>query len=214
MKTVLTVVLLFVSFVCLRAGDDRFVKAMEKNIASIDTLRTLAAYQETANSFERIANAEKNKWQPYYYSAYCQTICSFIDTVSSRKDVYLDKAEKLISIADSLKQNDSEILTLMGMIAQGRMAIDPMARWQKYGALATNNLQKAKELNPENPRPDFLIGQSLLYTPEAFGGGKKTALPVLNEALEKFKKFKPEDSIAPNWGQKMVEGILEKLQDQ
>lgn len=214
MKTFFTFVLLFVSFACLRAGDDKFTKAMEKNIASIDTLKSLAAFQEVANNFERIANAEKSKWQPYYYSAYCQAICSFIDTAKGKKDIYLDKAENLISMADSLKPDNSEIFTLKGMIAQGRMAIDPMARWQKYGALSTNNLQKAKELDPENPRPDFLIGQSLLYTPEAFGGGKKTALPVLNESLEKFKKFRPEDSIAPNWGQKMLEGLLEKLKDQ
>ena len=55
------------------------------------------------------------------------------------KDIYLNKADKFINIADSLVPNNSEIYTLKGMIAQARMQVDPMNRWQKYGAEATNN---------------------------------------------------------------------------
>ena len=86
-----------------------------------------------------------------------------------------------------------------------------MERWQKYGPLATNYLKKAKELDPTNPRPDYLIGQSLLYTPVEYGGGKKVALPILQESMKKYEAFKPESSISPDWGKKIVKSILERM---
>ncbi len=86
-----------------------------------------------------------------------------------------------------------------------------MTRWQKYSALATNLLKKAKELNQANPRPDFLIGQSVLYTPESFGGGKDRAMPYFEDSKKKFDEFKPESSISPNWGKKTLMDLLDKI---
>ena len=50
---------------------DKYVAAMQKNIAAIDTsFRTPPALLALANNFERIAVAEKNQWLPYYYAAF------------------------------------------------------------------------------------------------------------------------------------------------
>jgi hypothetical protein len=212
MKKILVPVLLLIFVFNANADDDKFVKAMEKNIAMIDTASSLSSFQNIANSFERIANAEKDKWLPYYYSAYLLTISSFVDTVIERKDTYLDKAEELVVIADSLEPDNSEICTLRGLIAQARLVVDPQNRWSKYGPLSTNYLSKAKELDPTNPRPDFLNGQSVLNTPEQFGGGVEKALPILKESEEKFKNFEPESSIHPNWGEKMLQQVLQSIE--
>ena len=193
-------------------ADDKFTKAMEKNISMIDTASSLNSFQAIANSFERIANAEKDKWLPYYYSAYLLTVTSFIDTVAERKDTYLDKAEQLAMVADSLEPDNSEIYTLRGMIAQGRLVVDPQNRWMKYGPLSSNYLSKAKELDPTNPRPDYLNGQSVLNTPAQFGGGVEKALPILKESEEKFKNFEPESSIHPNWGENMLLQVLQSIE--
>ena len=193
-------------------ADDKFTKAMEKNISMIDTASSLNSFQTIANSFERIANAEKDKWLPYYYSAYLLTVTSFIDTVAERKDTYLDKAEQLAMVADSLEPDNSEIYTLRGMIAQGRLVVDPQNRWMKYGPLSSNYLSKAKELDPTNPRPDYLNGQSVLNTPAQFGGGVEKALPILKESEEKFKNFEPESSIHANWGENMLLQVLQSIE--
>ena len=58
----------------------------------------------------------------------------------------------------------------------------------------------AQKLNPENPRAKMLEAQGIFYTPEAFGGGKQKALPLIKEALAKFDAFKPSSDIMPNWG--------------
>jgi hypothetical protein len=212
MKKILVVFLLLIVVFNSYADDDKFVKAMEKNIATIDTASSFSSFQNIANSFERIANAEKNKWLPYYYSAYLLTISSFVDTVVERKDTYLDKAEELATIADSLEPDNSEIYTLRGMIAQGRLVVDPQNRWMKYGQLSSNYLKKAKELDPTNPRPDYLNGQSLLNTPEQLGGGVEKAFPILKESEEKFKNFEPQSSIHPNWGENMLKNVLQRIE--
>ena len=212
MKKILLPVLLLIFFFSANAQNEKFVKAMEKNLAMIDTARSLTSFQVIENNFERIANAEKDKWLPYYYSAYLLAISSFVDTVAEQKDVYLDKAEQLISLADSLEPDNSEIYTIKALIAQAKLVVDPQNRWMKYGQLSSNYLNKAKELDPENPRPDFLNGQSVLNTPAQFGGGKDKALPILKSAEEKFNNFKPKSSIHPDWGKESCEQILQKIE--
>ncbi len=211
MKKILLPVLLLLFSFCANAQDDKFTKAMEKNIAMMDTVQALTSVLAVENNFERVANAEKDKWLPYYYSAYLLTISNFMDTVVDKKDVYLDKAEQLALLADSLEPNNSEIYALRGMIAQGKLTVDPQNRYMKYGQLSSSYLTKAAELDTTNPRPDFLVGQSTLYTPQQFGGGKEKALPILKKAEEKFKNFKPESDIYPNWGEKMLEDVLKRI---
>ena len=130
------------------------------------------------------------------------------DSVKEKKDSYLEKADKFISIADSLHPDESEIYTLKGMIAQGMLAVDPMNRYMKYGPLSGSNFTKASQIDSLNPRPDYLVGVSLLYTPEQFGGGAKTAKPYLEKSMEKFEKFVPKDDLMPNWGKEAVKQIL------
>ena len=211
MKFIVVILFSFLFFILAKASDDKYTNAMEKNISLIDSAKSLADFQNITNNFERIASAEKSKWLPYYYASYCCAISSFFDTTISEKDIYLDNADEYINLADSLKQDNSEIYTLKGLISQMRLMVNPMTRWQKYGPLANNYFKKAKDLDPTNPRPDYLIGQSLLYTPVQFGGGKEVARPILEEALKKYKSFKLENSISPDWGEKMVKNILDAI---
>ncbi len=210
MKTFLLFLLILTSFISIN-GQDRYEKAMMKNLSMVDSGKTVEDYLQIANGFERIAQAEKDKWLPYYYSSWVYTIASFSDTAKSKKDGYLDKADNFISIADSLEPDNSEIYTLKGMIAQARMQVDPMNRWMKYGAESDQYFKKAMAIDSLNPRPEYLIGIGVFYTPQQFGGGPKNAKPYLEKSLEKFNQFEPENDIAPNWGRKMVEGLLNQI---
>jgi hypothetical protein len=99
------------------------------------------------------------------------------------------------------------------MISQARMQVDPMNRWQKYGADANNNFAKAMKIDTLNPRPEYLIGVGLFYTPPQFGGGPTTAKPVLEKSFAKFEKFVPENEIMPKWGKVEVVDYLKQINE-
>lgn len=201
-------------FLTVAIADDKYEKEIKKNLEKIDECKTPNDFIKLANNFERIAIAEKDKWLPYYYSAFVYILASYADSSNSRKDTYLDKSEKFNNIADSLQPNNSEVYTLKGMISQARMQVDPMNRWQKYGADATNNFTKAMQIDTLNPRPEYLIGVGIYYTPKQFGGGSTAAKPILEKSLAKFEKFVPENEIMPNWGKDQVVEYLKQINEE
>ena len=125
-------------------------------------------------------------------------------------DQQLDKAQELLDKASELDANNDEIEVLQGFIYQARIQVDPQSRGQQYSMKANAAFAKASQINPDNPRPDFLIAQNLLYTPEAFGGGKEAACAKYQSAAEKFANFNPESDIAPNWGKEMNEQMMNR----
>lgn len=213
MKITLSVLLTFL-IISGSYAQDKYETEMKKNLARIDECKTSSDYMKVANNFERIAAAENNKWLPYYYSAFLYVLASYDDSSNTRKDIYLDKAVRFNNIADSLEQNNSEIYTLKGMISQARMQVDPMNRWQKYGADANFKFTKAIEIDTLNPRPEYLIGTGLYYTPKQFGGGSTTAKPVLEKSLIKYEQFVSANDLMPNWGKEMVEQLLKQINEE
>ena len=206
-------VILSLLFLTVAIADDKYEKEIKKNLEKIDECKTPNDFIKLANNFERIAVAEKDKWLPYYYSAFVYVLASYADSSNSRKDIYLDKSDKFNNIADSLQPNNSEIYTLKGMISQARMQVDPMNRWQKYGADATNNFTKAMQIDTLNPRPEYLIGVGIFFTPKQFGGGPTAAKPILEKSLAKFEKFVPENDMLPSWGKEQVVEYLKQINE-
>ena len=212
MKIFLTI-LFSISIIAGVYADDKYEQAMKKNLAKMDECKGANDYINLANTFERIALAEGDKWLPYYYTALNYVLASYIDSSKAQKDIYLDKAVEFNSKADSLAPNNSEIYTLKGMIAQSRMQIDPMNRWQKYGAEADMNFKKAVAADSLNPRPEYLIGVGVYYTPKQFGGGPENAKPILERSMSKYEKFVRENDLMPNWGREMVEQLLRQMSE-
>lgn len=204
-------VFLSLLFLTVAIADDKYEKEMKKNIDKISECKTANDFLKLANIFERIAVAEKDKWLPYYYGSFVTVLASYSDSSNNRKDIYLDKAEKFIDVADSLSPDNSEIYALKGMLSQARMQVDPMNRWQKYGAEANNNFAKAMAIDTLNPRPEYLIGVGVYYTPKQFGGGSTIAKPILEKSLLKYEQFVPEDEIMPRWGKEQVEEYLKQI---
>lgn len=191
------------------AQNKKYIAAMEKNIAELDTTRDAAKLQNLANNFERIAGAEKTEWLPDYYAAYCYANMTY-STKGDLIDTYCDKAETFIKKADSLSPNNSEIYTIKAQIASARISVNPMSRGQKYGTLSAELREKAKDLDKTNPRPYYLEGTSTFYTPPMFGGGKDKAKPAFEKALQLYETFQPVSSIAPNWGKRSTMYFLKE----
>ncbi len=208
-KQSILLALFFITFTA-SAQSDKYLGAMKRNLAAMDTaFKAPSSLLALANQFERIATVEKNQWLPYYYAALCQVNYGFMEADKSKTDAIADKAEQLILKADSLQPANSEISCIRSMIASCRMMVNPMQRWQQYGQESNEHMQAAMKQDPANPRPYFLKGQGLKYTPEQFGGGCKTALPELQTALEKYAGFVPASELHPNWGKAITQELAD-----
>lgn len=204
---------LFLSFLLpamgLLAQSEKFNTAMQQQIAKMDGAMQNGSFGELANSFERIGDAEKNQWLPYYYAAYCQVMYSFAEKDKSKVDALADRAEVLITKSETIAGTDnSEINVIKSMIASARLMVDPQARWMQYGQVSASHLEKAKQMDPSNPRPVYLEGQSKFYTPAEFGGGKTVAAPIFEKALLMFDSFKPATELHPAWGKAAAQYFL------
>ena len=191
------------------AQSEKYIANMKSNIALIDSaFKNPQALLDLSNKFERIAVVEKTQWLAYYYAAFCQVNYSYMEKDKTKVDAIADKATELIDKADALQPNNSEISCIKSMIASSHMMVNPMQRYQEYGPEAASFLDAAMQQDATNPRPEFLRGQGLKYTPEQFGGGCATAKPVLQSSLAKYGTFKPASDIHPTWGKSRVESLL------
>jgi len=191
------------------AQSDKYTAAMKKNLALMDSAKTSADFQALANTFERIGEAEKTQWLPFYYAGLALSTSGWIDP-NVDKDANSTRINILCDNAEALDSN-SEIYVLRNMSATQQMLVDPQTRWQTYGMQASRDLQIATRLNPDNPRIYYLQGESLMNTPVAFGGGKDKAKPLFEKAIALFKSDKPKP-LWPNWGLENAEQELAKCQ--
>ena len=183
---------------------------MEKNLATLKDAKTGEDYTNIANAFERIAKAEPKEWLPSYYQAFALILSANDVSDGMKKDAIYDKAMAVAKAAEGISPDNSEIVTLQSWITSMKITVDPMNRGQKLGMEAAMLTAHAIELDPENPRPYFLKGSGLFYTPEQFGGGKDKALPVLETAVEKFNNFKPKSKLMPEWGKDRAMMLLDE----
>lgn len=201
------------------AQSEKYIKAMESKVAMLDSSNTADSWKDLANAFERIADAEKTQWMPYYYASFCNVMAgtlsmpmdgSFGDN-SAITDPYADKAEGLLDKAEVVSKENSEIYCVRKMIHSLRMMGNAMARYMTEGPKATEALEKAKALNANNPRIYILEGQDKFYTPEQFGGSKEEAKKLFEKANGMFMVAKPGSSIEPQWGRAQVGYFLSLL---
>jgi len=211
MKKTISVLALVAMVTASQAQSDKYLKAMEERVNAMDTVKTQSGWQSLANSFERIGDAEKNQWLPYYYAALSNVMTGYMmmnspagASNSTQLDLLGDKAEVLLGKAEAIESENSEIFCVKKMVATLKMSADPMNRYQTYGPRAAEALARAKALDAGNPRVYLLEGQDKFFTPEQFGGSKVAAKQLFEEALAKYDSHKPKSSIHPRWGLNQV----------
>lgn len=196
---------------------EKYTKAMEQLVPAVDTTRSLDGLNNLANSFQRIADAEKNQWLPYYYAAMTNVSAAYVMSMgqmgmADKTDPVADKAETLLNKAAELSKDNSEIYCVKKMIASLRLMGDPQNRYMTYGPAAEEALATAKSLNPANPRVTLLEAQDKFFIPEQFGGSKTEAKKLFEESIKKYEAFKPETSIHPTWGMAQAKYFLSQIQ--
>ena len=217
-RSILMMALMLGIFVSNAQMSEKFVKAMTQRVSLIDSNHDANGWKELANSFERIGDAEKTQWLPYYYAAFSNVMAGYMSMKpgdfgdnSATLDPYADKADELIKKAEALTTANSEIWIIKKMISTLRLSANAMARYMTEGPIGEAALTKAKELNPNNPRIYLMMGQDKFYTPEQFGGSKTEAKTLFEEALKHYAAFKPESSIHPVWGKNQVDYFLGQI---
>lgn len=198
MKTLQITLALFFLMGITHAQSSQYASAMKENLDKMAT--SSEAPQSLAATFERIAQAEKNQWIPYYYAAFNTILQSFGISDAEVKDKTLDHAQSLLDAAFILQPDSSECMALQGFLYIAKLQVDPMNRGAEYSTKAHNAFDLAIRLNPENPRGYYLKGVTVLNTPDFYGGGKVPAKPILSQAVAKFDAFKPATPFAPDWG--------------
>jgi hypothetical protein len=191
------------------AQSDKYINVMKVNIAQLDSVMAKGNAVELANNFERIGNAEKTQWLPFYYAGYCTVMNAYNEKDVDKKDAIADKAQQFINKADSIfgKEN-SETDVIKSMIATAHMTVDPQSRYMTYGPQIAEYLEKSKRLDSTNPRPVLIQAENTFYTPEQFGGGKDAAKSFFDRAKTLDDNFKPETEISPNWGKNAINYFL------
>ncbi|MEO7119806.1 MAG: hypothetical protein ABIY62_01840 [Ginsengibacter sp.] len=201
MKKLLVTGMIMCFVTAIFAQSDKYVNAMKTNIASLDSMMMKGNGAELANNFDRIGDAEKTQWLPYYYASYCTITSAYRETDLSKKDAIADKAKAFLDKAVAiLGKENSETYVIRAMIATTHMTVDPQSRYMTYGAEIKEDLEKSISLDAKNPRPVLTQAENIFYTPEGFGGGKDVAKPMFNKASAMFDSFKPETELSPSWG--------------
>lgn len=197
---------------CLYAQEEQYHTAMKKSLEFMDQASGPEQLLECSGSFERIATAEKSKWLPYYYASHCLVMHSFNEADGEQKDRVLDRAQEMLDQALELEPGESELYVLQAFLYPSRIMVDPVNRGASYMELTFSALEKAKKLNPGNPRIYFLEGTYKMNIPSTMGGGAEVAKPILEEAISRFKSFDNPTPFWPAWGEEATLAELEKLQ--
>lgn len=201
----LSAIILIVANVSAQSA--KFSEAMGKTLKEYGEAKTGDALLAVEAKFERIADAEKNQWLPYYYAALIKATMS-MQGVGGDRDKVADEANELIEKAGALDKDNSEISVIKSMVQTAKMLIDPMARFMKNGTEANKFLEEAKNADATNPRPFMLQANNLKNTPPQYGGGCKTAKALAEKAVALYATFKSKTELHPNWGKESAEAIV------
>ena len=183
--------------------DEKYVKIMEANIRTVEKSKEVQEFLNVASTFERIAKAEKDKWLPQYYTAFCYTRAAFKTKDLNLIDEYGDRAVIALNAAAQLSPDNSEIKTLTGFLALSRIKVDFMQRGMKYSSMAMENLKEAIRLDPTNPRAYSILATCMFNLPPQVGGSEEKGCELNNTAMQFFAKEQAENegfSIEPHWG--------------
>lgn len=208
-KSLLSFLLLGVITMSFVNGD-KYTDAMQKYVQMVYTAQTIADLQNAVNGFERIAETEKGKWEPYYYASFGYIMMANREQDGAKKDGYLDQAAIAIEKSKALARNESEIIALEGFVHMIRITVDPASRGQQYSPLAYQAFNKAVALNGENPRALSLLAQMQFGTAQFFNSSTVEACATVTKSIEKFNTYKSENPLAPQWGKSMAERLKEK----
>jgi hypothetical protein len=181
-----------------------------RGLRMIESSKTVKEYMSAASYFDDLSSRKYKDWLAPLYAGLSYILASFNESDGKLKDELCDKAQVYIDSANLRHADVSELASLQAFLYQTRIDVSPAERGLKYALKADSEIKKAEIANPDDPRPYFLYGMNVYYTPKIFGGGAVKALPLFEQAAEKFNKFIPKMSFMPHWGKQQNLDMIAK----
>jgi hypothetical protein len=211
-KVILSIAVVLVSLASM-AQKSEFYKTMGETLGQFATCKNVADFQALGNKFQMIANVEKGEWLPLYYHAHCYILMSFLEPAdATKKDSYLDVAEKSIAKLIEMAPNESEVYALQSFYFIGRLVVNPMERGQEFSGLSGQAIEKSLALDANNPRAKMIKLQGDIGSAPYMGKDPKSFCPQAKELLAAWDNFKPKSPIYPSWGKDQVAAIVKGCQ--
>lgn len=204
MKKLFTLILVFISVVGF--SQTQYETGMQK---AFDLWQADKPW-EAANLFERIAQAENDKWLPPYYVAQINVINSFDQKDKTKLTAQLEKAQEFINFAKTNSKENAEILVLQAQWYTAWIAFDGQQYGMKYSAKVQQLYKEALEIAPNNPRVILSKAEWDMGSATFFNQPLDPYCKDIKHAIELFATFKPEGKFYPTYGEERAKMILEK----
>ena len=164
---------------------------------------------EAANLFERITQAEPEKWLPPYYVAQINIINGFGEKDKAKLTAQQEKALDFINQAKTNSKENAEILVLEAQWYTVWIAFDGQQYGMKYSAKVQKLYQEALQLAPNNPRVILSKAEWDIGSATYFNQSVEPYCKDIQRAIDLFATFKPEGEFYPTYGEERAKKIFE-----
>ena len=202
MKRILLLLLITLTTTGIRAEEKATV---DSHILTIKALQQEAVnkgdvekFKEISSKLERLSTFGDKEWLVNYYLAlsyYRISTIAYEDKEMSEK--YIESAKEAVQKSIKEKDDFADSRALFSSILGIEIGFKPQLGMIN-GMKSAKEIEKAKKLDPENPRVYMIDGTAKLYTPPMFGGGVDKAIGLYEKAAELFGKEK-DKGIYPDW---------------
>jgi hypothetical protein len=207
MKAFFTLLLTLLTTGFVANGQNDWQQPLKDELKHLDTTADFTSWQQSAAKIGKLAEAHPQEWLLQYYTGWVYTQSSF-RAPKGEAEPSTEKAEPYVKKALELQPDNTETLTLMAYWLSSRINANN-ARGISLGPESRNFSDKAIAADSSNPRAYLMKALVIYHTPALFGGGKKKAAPVAEEAGQRFADFKPADDLAPHWGNEIYMELKE-----
>lgn len=192
-------VILFILFfqLSLQAQTSNQNKALETAVIQFNQTNNPSSYTQLYQKFEQLYSVDKTNWLIPYYAGMTKSLMCLLKM--GDRDALANDALIWLARAKSIEVND-EIYCAESLAYTAKMSVNPALRWFTYESKIKNTLSLAKKLNPSNPRAYILEANIQQKLPFIFGGGCKSAKPLIQKAELFFSTQTKANSIEPSWG--------------
>jgi len=201
MKTL--IIAFFVLFSIATYAQSPYEKGMIQGLALWKSGKTT----EAAAQFERIAQAEPEKWIPLYYQALIGTTSAFVTQDIEEKLRLIQNNKNILN--NNSQENNSEWLTLKAMNLVAELTTDPMSKAQRLTPTIYALYEKAIQLNPNNPRAVLGLAEFQIGSKKYFKQDISKECEAAKKALNLFETQQSNLPFAPTWGKERAEKIIQ-----
>ena len=192
-----TIISLALIFCCSHVqSQDRYTEGMKQAFQLWEENKT----DEASAIFQRIAQAEKDNWIPYYYATSTLVTATFTTKDKSQANEKLEKAKELIAQAHEISPENSELLTLEGLLYTGYVAMDPQTYAMQYSSKIMGLHEHALKIDDTNPRAHFNKIEYEIGTAKFFKQDLRTFCEALEGTRTLFESQESDVPFYPSYG--------------